>query len=172
MSSPAKAAVTFLILVLGMTGISAANPLLGSSSQQAVRTVVEQWAAAMGRGDQRTACGLQIEPQVDGSPCYELPTRRVIHGCSPHKAPPRVRVRSVSEQVGRVEVGAGIATAVVRARVLSSHYRATLELKLIDTSWRIDSLRRGRRLFAPAGLIAQSASPVYSSLWRVCIKPI
>jgi hypothetical protein len=124
------------------------------------------WVGDMRSGDAAAACRLQVTPEVEGKPCDSLPP--IVHHCPKQTGPlPKVKARSVAEQVGAVRVNGDQASAVIKAAPLSSHFSVTLGLRHTD-KWRVTSIRRGSRTISPAGEIV--STPILTKLWPACVR--
>jgi hypothetical protein len=137
-----------------------------SAASTTPRQTATAWVGDMRSGNAAAACRLQDVPEVEGKSCGSLPP--IVHHCPKQTGPlPKVKARSVAEQVGAVKVNGDQATAVIKAAPLSSHFSATLTLRRTDR-WRVTSVRRGSRTISPAGAIV--STPILTKLWPACVR--
>jgi hypothetical protein len=141
-------------------------PAVVNAASATPRQTAVAWVGDMRSGNAAAACRLQDVPEVEGKSCGSLPP--IVHHCPKQTGPPpKVRARSVAEQVGAVRVNGDRATAVVKAAPLSSHFSVVLGLRHTDR-WRITSVRHGSRTVSPAGKIV--TTPLLTRLWPACVR--
>jgi len=137
-----------------------------SAASTTPRQTATAWVGDMRIGKAAAACRLQDVQEVEGKSCDSLPP--IVHHCPKQTGPlPKVKARSVAEQVGAVHVSGDQATAVIKAAPLSSHYSVTLGLRHTDR-WRVTSVHRGSRTISPAGEIV--STPILTKLWPACVR--
>jgi hypothetical protein len=130
------------------------------------RQTAVAWVGDMRGGDAAAACRLQVTPEVEGKSCDSLPP--IVHHCPKQTGPlPKVKARSVAEQVGTVRVNGDRASAVIKAAPLSSHFSVVLGLRHTD-KWRVAFVRHGSRTISPAGEIR--TTPLLTRLWPACVR--
>ncbi len=137
-----------------------------SAASTGPRQTATAWVGDLRSGNAAAACRLQDVPEVEGKSCGSLPP--IVHHCPKQTGPlPKVKARSVAEQVGAVKVNGDQATAVIKAAPLSSHFTVVLGLQHTDR-WRVTSVRHGNRTISPAGEI--TTTPLLTRLWPACVR--
>ncbi|MGN6274517.1 MAG: hypothetical protein ACTHNP_01135 [Solirubrobacterales bacterium] len=153
-----------LALLLAVFACAAA---VVSAAPSTPRQTAVAWVGDMRSGNAAAACRLQVVPEVEGKPCGSLP--RIVHHCPKQTGPlPKVKARSVAEQVGVVHVDGDKASAVLKAAPLHSRFSVVLGLQHTDGKWRVASVRRGSRTISPAGQIV--STPILTKLWPACVR--
>lgn len=154
--------IAIALLLMAFACVSALVSAVSPTPRQTARA----WVGDMRSGKAAAACRLQDVQEVEGKSCGSLPP--IVHHCPKQTGPlPKVKARSVAEQVGAVNVNGDQASAVIKAAPLSSHYSVTLGLRHTDR-WRVTSIRRGSRTISPAGEIV--STPILTKLWPACVR--
>jgi hypothetical protein len=155
-----------IALALLLAALACTSAALVSAASTTPRQTATAWVGEMRSGNAAAACRLQDVPEVEGKSCGSLP--RIVHHCPKQSGPlPKVKARSVAEQVGAVRVNGDQATAVVKAAPLGSHFSVVLGLRRTDR-WRVAFVRHGNRTVSPAGEI--TTTPLLTKLWPACVR--
>lgn len=154
-----------LALVLFLTVFACAAAVV-NAAPGTPRQTATAWVGDMRSGNAAAACRLQDVPEVEGKPCASLPP--IVHHCPKQTGPlPKVKARSVAEEVGAVRVNGDRASAVIKAAPLKSHFSVVLGLQHTDR-WRVTSVRHGSQVISPAGEIV--STPILTKLWPACVR--
>lgn len=154
-----------IAFALLLTAFACTSALVDAASPTPRQTAVA-WVGDMRSGNAAAACRLQDVPEVEGRSCDSLPP--IVHHCPKQTGPlPKVKARSVADQVGAVRVNGDRASAVIKAAPLASHFSVVLGLRHTDR-WRVTSVRHGSQVISPAGAIV--STPILTKLWPACVR--
>jgi hypothetical protein len=156
----------------GLASLALSTPAISmskmaSSKSGALRSATVEWVRYMARGNAARACELQVEEEVNGVPCAQLPPAFTPPPSCPEGGA-EARYLSPREQILKVKRDGPKGSALLRSSRSSISFQATLRLRRIDGTWRISALEwTGHRLI-PAGLANEGPRRVRNRLWPVC----
>lgn len=153
-------------LVAGASAAGANSPSPVASQVAALRKVGISWAKYAGRGNAPKACRLQVEKDVGGIPCDELPTYFTVLYCPEYHEKESIW-RNDTEQVAKVKLVGSKGSLVIRASSKKSKASAKAIFSKVDGKWRIASVRSMGQTFSPAGLIFPEGKGIREALWPV-----
>jgi hypothetical protein len=161
------AACAGIVAVMGVPVAAATSTNPGNGQVSALKHVAVSWGTYAAAGSARKACRLQVEQNVSGIPCDQLPSYAEPIYCpadpGPTDSPPRWRTGK--ELVGKVKVAGRSGTAVLRASDKRSKRTGQASFRKVDGKWRISSFRLSGQIFTPAGLIFTDGNLLRKELW-------
>jgi hypothetical protein len=152
------------------TGAGASSAHAVRSEDEALKRAGVSWVYFTSRGNAQRACRLQVEPNVAGVPCDQLPSYgqpiycpAVQGGGSETKS--KSLWRTPSEDVVKVKVKGKAGSIVVRAASKRSKMDGKASFRKVGLDWRIVSFQSQGRKFTPAGLIFTDGKDIREALW-------
>lgn len=160
--------ISMALIAISVTGVAAAAAAAtGGGQVVALRRVGMSWATYANTGNAPKACRLQVEENVGGVPCDQLPTYYEPMYCPAVQGPPYppTNWRDAAEQVTKVKVKGNTGSLVIRASSKSSKKSGKASFVKVGGKWRIASFRSQGRMFSPAGLIFTEGADLRKALW-------
>jgi hypothetical protein len=151
------------ILAAGVTGAGADSTSPVTSQVAALKHVGISWATYVGTGNAPRACQLQVQQNVGGVPCDQLPTYFQVLYCPAY--PEESSWRDAAEQVVKVKVRGSEGSLVIRASSKKSKGSVKATFSKVGGKWRIASVRSMGQTFTPAGLIFTDGKGIREALW-------
>jgi hypothetical protein len=160
-------AALLAISIASVASAGASSSSQTSSQVAALKRVGVSWALFTNNGNAPKACRLQVEENVGGVPCDQLPTYNEILYCPEDQGPPYPPTswRDAAEIVVKVRVMGRTGSLVIRASSKGSKKSGKASFVKIGGKWRIASFQSSGRTFAPAGLIFTEGNDIRKALW-------
>ncbi len=153
-----------LLSLAGATGAGATSATPANGRVAALKRVGVSWALFTNNGNAPKACRLQVEENVGGVPCDQLPTYNEILYC-PASPGNQSSWRDSAELVTKVKVKGNAGSLVIRASSKSSKKSGKASFVKVGGKWRIASFQSQGRMFSPAGLIFTEGADLRKALW-------
>jgi hypothetical protein len=145
----------------GATSTSPANSQLAS-----LKRVGVSWATYANNGNGPKACELQVEPNVGGLPCDQVPTYSEALYCPAFpQGEDDSSWRDATERIAKVKVNDKTGSMIIRASAKGSKKSGKASFQKVGGKWRIVSFQSKGQKFAPAGLIFTEGNELRKELW-------
>jgi hypothetical protein len=158
--------ICLALVALIASSAAGADSTPSGNQATALKRAATSWITYAVRGNAPEACRLQVEPNVGGTPCNQLPTYFVVVYC-PETSSDRDDSpwRTEAQLVGKTEIKGDRGFVLYRAASKKSKLTAKARFTKVGGKWRIASIQsRGQRL-NPAGLIFTDGQELRKELW-------
>ena len=164
---PALIGVSLIaVWAIGVTAAGATSTSPASNEVAALKRVGMSWVTYAATGNAPKACRLQVEPNVEGVQCDQLPTFFETIYCPADTGDDSPSPwRTTAEQVGNTKVNGKKGSIVFRATRKRSRLRGKASFLKVGGKWRIASFQSGGQRLIPAGLIFTEGKELRKKLW-------
>lgn len=162
-SRKSPACLGVVLLALMSAPVAGATSTPASSQVHTLKHVGISWATYASTGNAPKACQLQVEQNVGGMPCDQLPTYYESIYCPAY--PDEASWRDAAERVVKVTVKGNTGSLIIRAASKKSKLSGKASFSKVQGKWRIASFQSGGRKFIPASLIFTEGKDLRAALW-------